>query len=184
MQAGYGLSNENPVLVGMEGVDMSPHASRRYLRRLRDGRGRPFKFIRVGNVGEGGHPGHIVDQYKLVGEDGSVRQIFIDAYHPEFSFDKTPIAEGFGEGPAPDGDPAEDRLERIIFDEARRFCIFVPDERWVQIRIKDASLAVQGWSGFGMVTVAAYAREMPEDGLDGLLKKLLAARLGTKSNPY
>ena len=80
----YGYSKENPVKLGspeqFEGATMS----KVYLRRLRDNKGQPLRFERIGSVGSG-TDSHIIDLYRLTDSSGTEYRIYIDMYHPELN---------------------------------------------------------------------------------------------------
>lgn len=78
----FGYTKENPVKLGSDSPRQGAAASSVYLRQLRDKNRKPFKYSRIGNVGEGVDQ-HIVDLYKLTDSEGSEFKIYIDMYHPE-----------------------------------------------------------------------------------------------------
>jgi len=76
----FGYSKDNPVKLGSP--TMRAGGSYAYLDQLRDKHKKPFKWRRIGNVGEGNDQ-HIVDLYSLIDSEGKEHRIYVDLYHPE-----------------------------------------------------------------------------------------------------
>ena len=87
-EATYGYTKANPVRVRPPGAPAKgaatlldgARAAREYLGRLRDARGRPMKWKRLGCVGPA-PDGSLLDRYELFDADGYRYILYVDVYH-------------------------------------------------------------------------------------------------------
>jgi hypothetical protein len=85
----YGLSKDNPIMLGSTDEYGGPKAERMFLEHLTDNSGKTYQWRRMGSFGFGPDK-HIVDGYSS--EAGF---IYIDMYHPEIPPLKARPPRGF-----------------------------------------------------------------------------------------
>lgn len=90
----YGVTKENPVLVGSSKKNAQVFAEEEYLEKLLDSKGEYVRYQRLGPSGKA-EDGHDLILYQISGSDGSEIRLYIDSNHPENDPDQQPAPVGF-----------------------------------------------------------------------------------------
>ena len=105
----YGLTEKRPIQVGSKDEFGGPAAERAYLDGLRDEKGKPIKYERIGSAGTSAQ-GKPLDVYEVTTSTGTKVKLYLDMYHPNNSPEKQLAPKGlFKPKPSAEQNAAPDR---------------------------------------------------------------------------